>query len=103
LTDYLYQVRVYANVSMLPRGTAGPGMQQNNADLGGYGTTATAGPAPMAQTMRFVADEIVPNAIATAPTAANIQTAIASCGTDIQNQITTAVLGVIQGWATGGQ
>jgi hypothetical protein len=103
MADNLYMVRVYADVCLLPRGTAGPGLQQNNANIAGYGSTQGPGSAPMGQTMRFQQDEIVPNAIATPPTAANFGTALTSAATDIQGQITTAILATIQGWATGGQ
>lgn len=85
----------------MPRGVAGPGIQQNNSNIGGYGPNQTAGINPVAQTMRFQQVELVPNAIATPPTAANIGTAIQTAGTDIQNQITAAILGQIQGWALG--
>jgi hypothetical protein len=103
MADNLYGVRVYVDVSLLPRGMAGAYISQNNANIGGYGSTQGPGLAPMGQTMRFQQVELVPNAIATPPTAANIGTAISTAATDIQGQITTAILGVIQGWATGGQ
>jgi hypothetical protein len=103
MTDYLYRVRVYADIDWVPRGLGGVLLAQNQANLPGYGTGATPGPGGDAQTMRFQAAEMVPNAIATPPTAANVGTAITSAATDIQGQITAAILGVIQGWATGGQ
>jgi hypothetical protein len=103
MADNLYMVRVYVDVCLFPRGMAGAYISQNNSNIGGYGSTQGPGPAPMGQTMRFQQDETVPNAIATPPTAANIGTAIASAATDIQGQITTTILGTIQGWATGGQ
>lgn len=107
MADNLYAVRVYCDIMMMPRGGAGVLLQQFQSNIPGYDGTATLAPqsgvAPAAQTLRLDAQEMVPNAIATPPTAANIGTAISTCATDIQNQITTAVLGVIQGWATGGQ
>lgn len=103
MADNLYMVRVYADVCLLPRGVAGPGLQQNNSNIGGYGSGETPGAAPMGQTMRFLQDEMVPNAIGTPPTAANFGTALTSAATDIQAQITAAILATIQGWATGGQ
>jgi hypothetical protein len=103
MTDYLYRVRAYVDVDWVPRGLGGMDLTQNQANLPGYGTGATPGPGGVAQTMRFQAAEMVPNALTVAPTAANIGTAISSTATDIQGQITAAILGVIQGWATGGQ
>jgi hypothetical protein len=50
--------------------------------------------------MRFQASEVVPGTI-DAPTAANIGTAISSAATDIQGQITTALIAQIVAWATG--
>jgi hypothetical protein len=38
-----------------------------------------------------------------APTAANFGTALTSAATDIQAQITAAIIAQIQAWATGGQ
>ena len=101
MTDYLYRVRAYVDVDWVPRGLQGTNLAQNQSNSPGFGTTAQAGEGSMAQTMRFQAAEIVPNALTTAPTAANFGTAIQSCGTDIQGQITAAILAVIQGWATG--
>lgn len=101
MTDYNYRVRVYVDIDWVPRGLGGVGLGQNQANIPGFGTGATAGNAGMAQTMRFQASERVPNAFTTAPTAANVQTAIASAGTDIQGQIDATVLATIVGWATG--
>jgi hypothetical protein len=104
MPDYIYNVRVYADVSFVPRGRpGGVGIQQNNSNIGGYGATQGPGEAPGAQTMRFQQVEYVGNAVATPPTAANIGTAIQTAGTDIQAQITAAVLAQIQNWATGGE
>jgi hypothetical protein len=103
MADNLYMVRVYADVFLYPRGMAGAYISQNNANIGGFGSTQGPGVAPMGQTMRFQQEETVPNAIATPPTAANIGTALSTAATDIQGQITTAILATIQGWATGGQ
>src|SRR5215469_14192878 len=123
MVDYVYQVRAYVDVSICPRGTgsstlgpSGPpssgtvssvtfsasptGYGYSESNVPGFGTTGTPGILPMAQTKRFQAAEMVPNAIGTAPTAANIGTAISSAATDIQGQITTAVLAQIVGWAT---
>lgn len=102
MTDYNYRVRAYVDVDFFPRGGGGVMIHQNQANLPGYGTGQTPGPGGEMQTMRFQASEIVPNAQTVAPTAANIGTAIQSCGTDIQAQITAAILAAIQGWATGG-
>ena len=103
MTDYPFRVRAYVDIDIIPRGMAGTDMVQNQSNSPGYGANATAGVGPVAQTMRFQAAEMVPNTLTTAPTAANFGTAIQSCGTDIQGQITAAILAVIQGWATGGQ
>lgn len=116
MTDYIYQVRTYVDVSICPRGVGGAGLSPSGnpasaptgvgyaqANIPGFGTAGNPGQSNMAQTMRFQAAEMVPNAIATAPTAANIGTAISSTATDIQGQITAAILAKIQGWATGGE
>jgi hypothetical protein len=103
MPDYLYGIRVTTDLYLVPRGTAGPGLQQNNANIGAYTQVLPgSGSAPMGQTMRFLQDEMVPNAIATPPTAANIGTAITTAATDTQAQITAAILAQIQAWATGG-
>jgi hypothetical protein len=106
MADYLYMVRVTTDVCLVPRGVAGTSMQQNVGNLGAFGqvsaTNPGSGAAPMGQTMRFLQDEMVPNAIATPPTAANIGTAITTAATDTQAQITAAILAQIQAWATGG-
>jgi hypothetical protein len=101
MADYLYMVRVTTDVCLVPRGTAGPGLQQNVANVGGFTGAQTAGAAPMGQTYRFLQDEMVPNAIATPPTAANIGAAISQAAIDTQAQITPALLATIQNWATG--
>jgi|SRR5215472_1560195 len=116
MADYLYEVRTYVDVFIVPRGVGGAGLSPSGnpanaptgtgyaqANVPGFGATGTPGISPMAQTMRFEAAEMVPNAIATPPTAANIGTAISSTATDIQGQITAAILARIQNWATGGE
>jgi hypothetical protein len=103
MADYLYMVRVTTDVCLVPRGVAGTSMQQNVGNLGAFGQTLPgSGAAPMGQTMRFLQDEMVPNAIATPPTAANIGSAITTAATDTQAQITAAILAQIQAWALGG-
>lgn len=111
MADNIYEVTIYADIHIMPRGGSGVLFRQNQANIAGYSSTTASpggigGVAPVAQTMRLQASEIVPNAVATPPTAANIQTAIASCGTDIQNQLTAQssyLLGIVQGWVTGAQ
>jgi len=103
MADNLYMVRVYADICLVPRGVGGPGLQQNNSNIGGYGATRGPGNAPHGQTILFVQDEMVPNAIGTPPTAANIGTALTSAATDIQAQITAPILAQIQNWATGSE
>lgn len=118
MPDYLYEVRTTVDVFLLPRGVGGAGLAPSGpypvptgyptgigfsqANVPGFGATGTPGIAPMGQTQRFQAAELVPNALATPPTAANIGTAISSTATDIQGQITAAILAQIQAWATGG-
>jgi hypothetical protein len=103
LPDYIYETRVYVDISLLPRGTGGTLLAQNNSNIGGVGPTQTAGAGPFAQTMRFQQRELVPNAEQTPPTAANFTTAITSAANDIGSQITASVLATIQNWATGQQ
>jgi hypothetical protein len=104
MPDYLYDVRVYVDVNLIPRGVAGTLLAQNNSNIGAMGPGAgTAAPGPAMQTMRFQMREMVQNAIATPPTAANIGAAITQAATDIQAQITAPVLATIQGWPTGAQ
>lgn len=103
MPDYIYHVRVYADVNYLGRTQRPAGIQVNVSNVGGYGPGQIAGDAPTGQTMRFQQVEMVPNAVATPPTAANIGTALSTAATDIQAQITAAVLAQIQNWANGGE
>ena len=103
MPDYIYSVRVYADVSYTARGTGGTQFQQNNSNIPGYTALQTGGNAPGAQTIRFQQGEMVGNAVATPPTAAQIAAAITQAGTDIQTQITAPVLAKIQNWATGSE
>ena len=111
MADNLYEVEVFVNINLVPRGGSGVLFASNQANIPGFSSTTAApgglaGVAQAMQTMRLQACEMVPNAIATPPTAANFQTAIASCGTDIQNQLTAQgnfLLGIIQNWVTGAQ
>jgi hypothetical protein len=104
MADNLYMVRVYADICLVPRGVGGPGIQQPQSNIGAYdGITQGEGPAPHGQTLRLQQCEMVPNAIATPPTAANFGTALTSAATDLQAQITAAVLTQIQNWATGSE
>jgi hypothetical protein len=116
MPDYLYKVTTYVDVSIVPRGLGGSGLSPSGnptgqsagvgytqANVPGFGASGTPGQSGFAQTRRFEAAEMVPNAIATPPTAANIGTAISSTATDIQGQITAAILAQIQNWATGSE
>ncbi len=97
-----YMVQVRVRVNRVARGMGGSGLQQNNADIGGYGSGDTPGNAPSGQSMYFQVDEVVPGTL-DSPTAANIGTALTTAATDIQAKITAPVLAQIQGWATGGE
>jgi hypothetical protein len=118
MADYLYQVRVYVDISLVPRGgggatlgpsgpdgqlTGAPALGFAQSNVPGYGPTWTPGIVPMGQTKRYQQAEMVPNAIATPPTVANIVTALTSAANDLGGQITTADLATIQNWALGQQ
>ena len=98
-------VRVYADICHVPNGVSGPGMSfAPIANLPGYGGSVVGGVGgsqPNAQTLRFQQQELVPGTM-DAPTAANIGTALTTAATDLQAQLTAAVVAQIQGWATGG-
>ena len=102
MPDYLYSVRVYVDVNYVPRGTAGTNLLQNQSNIPGFAAGATPGNAPAAQTRRFQQNEMVLNAIATPPSAANIGAAMTQAATDIQAQLTGPVMAQIVAWATGG-
>lgn len=101
MPDYVYEVRCYIDVNWLGRGKAGPGVAQNNSNIGGVGPNQLPGTAASGQTILFVQREMVPNAIATPPTTANIVTAITTAANSLGNQITPQVLAKIQNWALG--
>jgi hypothetical protein len=101
MPDYIYQVRAYVDISMLPRGTGGTLIQQDQANLAGYGPNQGAGTGPASQTLRLAQAEVVPNALATAPTVANLTSAMTTLASDLTGQITPATLAMIQNWATG--
>lgn len=103
MPDYSYQARVYLDISWLPRGTAGTLVQQNQANLGGYGPTQSPGAGPAGQTMRFSQLATVPNALNAAPTQANIVTALTTAATNLGGQITPDILAQIVNWANGGE
>lgn len=96
-----YMVRTYVDVCWVGEGMGPAGLGTNMSNSPGYGASATPGQMPNAQTMRFQAAEMVPGTF-DAPTAANIGTAITSTATDIQGQITAAIIAQIDAWATGG-
>jgi hypothetical protein len=101
-----YRVEVTVDISYVGRGRGGTGMvpspMGNVAGVGGVPVGGGPGTYSNSQTMRRIAAEIVPGTF-DAPTAANIGTAISTAATDIQAQITAAVLAQIQGWATGSE
>jgi hypothetical protein len=101
MADYLYQTRVYVDVSLLPRGTGGTLLQQANSNIGGYTPADLAGNAPFAQSMRFLSDAQVGNVSTVAPTAAQIAAAINVAAANIQTKLTAPVLATIGNWALG--
>jgi hypothetical protein len=103
MPDYVYQVRIYADINYVGRGQRPAGMQQNNSNVTGFGPAQGPGDAPAGQSMRFQQSEVVPNAITVAPTAANITTAIQTAATDMQTQLTAAVMATIGNWASGSE
>jgi hypothetical protein len=103
MPDFMYQARVYLDISWLPRGVDGTLLQQNNANLTGYGPTQGPGTGPAGQTLRIGQAEIVPNAIASPPTVANIVAALTTAAASIGTQITPDVLQQITNWAYGGE
>jgi hypothetical protein len=101
-----YKVRVYVDVDWVGEGSGGAGLAGSTSSVGmsNYPSQGIANyPIAVgnAQTMRFQDQEPVGGTL-DAPTAANIGAAITAAATDIQTQITAAVLAQIQGWATGG-
>jgi hypothetical protein len=103
MPDYVYSVTCKVYVNYLGRTQRPAGVQTNVSNIGGYGPTQGTGDAASGQCMYFQQNEMVPNAIATPPTAANIGTALSTAATDIQNQITPAILAQIQNWSTGAE
>ena len=101
MPDFLYQIRAYVDVSMLPRGTGGTLIQQNQANLAGYGPTQSPGTGPASQTLRLAQAEVTPNQLTIAPTVADIQSAMTTLGASLVTQITPATLTMIQLWASG--
>lgn len=102
-----YMVRAYYDVCWIPAGTGPalllPGSESNSP---GYGQAGLPGPAPVAQTRRYQAAEVVVAATPTAPTLAEIDTALKSLADDIAGAtgtpaITAAELAIIQGWSSG--
>jgi hypothetical protein len=103
MPDYLYEVRVYVDVSLLPRGTGGTLLGQQNSNIPGFGPNDSAGAGPMAQTLRMQKREPVGNLITTAPTAAQIQAAIQQAATDLGTALTAPVMATIGNWPLGQQ
>ena len=99
-------VRVYADICRLPGGTGGAAFSGAPiANTPGYnGSPVGGGPGtvPNGQTIRLQVAELVPGTI-DQPTAANIGTALTSAATDLQAQITTAVITQIDNWRLGGE
>lgn len=92
---------MYADINLVPRGTAGSLLGQANSNIGGFGATSTAGNAPAAQTMRKLSRAMIANDPAIAPTAAQIGAAITAAGASIQAALSATDLATIQGWPTG--
>jgi hypothetical protein len=103
MADYIYQTRVYVDVSLLPRGTGGTLIQQANSNIGGYTPADIAGDAPFAQSMRFLSDAVVGNVSTVPPTAAQIAAAINTAAANIQTKLTAPVLATIGNWALGSE
>jgi hypothetical protein len=103
MADYLYSVRIYADLSLTPRGTGGTLLQQANSNIGGYTPADIAGNAPAMQTMRFLSVAQVGNATTTPPTAAQIAAAINTAAANIQTKLTAPVLATIGNWALGSE
>ena len=97
-----YGVRVYADILWLPEGAGGAGIVVLAANSPGYGAGGTPGIMSNAQTLRFQQAEMVVPATFDVPSAAEIGTALTAAATDIQTQLTTAIVAQIQAWRTGG-
>jgi len=97
-----YRVNVIVDINAVPIGTGGAGIVPREGNVAGVGPSQYPGTFGNTQTMRLIQSEIVPGTFG-APTAANIGTAISSAATDIQAQITAAVIAQIVAWGTGSE
>ena len=99
-------VRLYVDICRLPGGTGGAAFSgapiSNTPGYGGSPVGGGPGTVPNGQTIRLQQSELVPGTI-DQPTAANIGTAITTAATDLQAQITTAMIAAIDNWRLGGE
>jgi hypothetical protein len=104
-----FVVRVEVTYGYVPMGAAGTVLGQQQADMPGFGATATPGPVFFAQSAKDIVGETVPGG--ESPTSGNFNTALAAAATDLQTRLTTAnqvpgfttgtLLALVQGWSTG--
>lgn len=101
MPDYLFEIRVTADINLLPRGTDGALLGQANSNIGGFGPNDIAAASGAAQTLRKSTRVVVPNNPNTPPTAANIAAAITTAGANIQANLPPSVMAMISNWALG--
>jgi len=98
-----YRLRLYCDFDWVGDGTGSAGLgllQSNNPGTGGSTVGGIAGAAGCAQTLRLQQAEQIPGG--DSPTAGNFSTALTNGATDLNAQITAAILAQMQAWSTGG-
>jgi hypothetical protein len=99
-----YRAIVMVRIEAVPAGVGGAGLGGLNANDPAYGQGQTPGTTAFAQSLYF--QDAVPIPGGSAPTLANINTALTTAVSDLAAAsgtplITPAQLAIIQGWATG--
>jgi hypothetical protein len=94
-----YKLRVYCDVDWIPAGT---GQAFNAAaNIPGMGAGLSPGEMGCAQTYRLQQGEPVQAVNPAQPTAAEFHTAVTQAATDLNTQMTAALVAYFQGWNSG--
>lgn len=96
-----WAIQMTLDIGWIGEGSGGASfVARPQANIAGYGSTPYPGVSFNAQTIRFQqAEQVIPTA--SPPTQANFQSAVTSAATDLNSQLTAAVVAVLQGWASG--
>lgn len=99
-----WMVRGYVDICWVPEGTGGVTIMATGGEANepGYGSALAAGAMPTAQTLRLQQAEAITGTNAAPPNVTAIQAGITQMATDLNSQITAAIVTQIDNWATGG-